>query len=104
MKWKQPHHVVVHDVSEQHQKEDQADLNKALFESHAEIAAANAFQGEQQDVSAIENRNGQQVEDAKVQAQRSHQRDYGKRAFLHGLARFGGDADDTLELLGGKLA
>src|SRR5690242_9984558 len=47
MKRKQAHDVVVHDVGEQHQEEDEADLDEALFERQAEIAAANAFHREQ---------------------------------------------------------
>src|SRR5215469_15741322 len=58
-----PQNVMIHDDSEEHQKEDQADLDVALFESHAEIAAEAAFDGEKQNVAAIENGNRKQIED-----------------------------------------
>src|SRR5205085_2037921 len=97
---KQPHHVIVHNVREEHQEEHQAHLNEAFLEAQAEIAAADAFHGEKQDVSAIQDGNRQQIEDAKVQTQNRHQRDDGKSSLLHRLARFVGYADDALELLG----
>jgi hypothetical protein len=38
-------YVVVHYVGEEGEEEDQADLDEALFEGEAEIAAADAFHG-----------------------------------------------------------
>src|SRR5215471_4980584 len=54
------HDVVVHHVSKKNEQEDQADLDEAFFEGHAEIAPANAFHGKQQNVPAIEDRNRQE--------------------------------------------
>src|SRR5215470_17396064 len=99
MQWKQPPHVVVHDVRKQHQEEHETHLDEAFFEGHAEIAAANAFHGEQQNVSAIKNRNRQQIEDAQVQAENRHQVDRVDGAFLNGLASLYGDSHKTLQLL-----
>src|SRR5260370_38354859 len=104
MNRKQPHHVIVHNVSEEHQKEHKSHLDEALLEAHAEIAAADALQCEQQDVSAIKDGNGKKIENAEVQAEHSHEGDNGKRSFLHRLPCFRADPDDALELLDGDVA
>src|SRR5690348_10446351 len=98
MNREQAHDVVVHDVGEQDQEKDEADLDEALFERQAEIAAANAFHGEQQNVSAIENRNRQQVEDAQIQAKHRHQVDGVNGALLDRLARLHRDSHNALQL------
>src|SRR5215467_5656395 len=104
MKWKQPHDVVVHDVSKKHQEEHQSYLDEALFEAEAEIAPANAFHREQQNVSAIENRNRQQVEDTQIQAEDCHQVDGVDGPLLHGLASLHGDSHEALQLPHGELS
>ena len=38
-----PHHVVVHDVRDENEEKNQADLDEAFLEREAEIAPANSF-------------------------------------------------------------
>ena len=66
MNRQQAHDVVVHNVREEHQEEHQAHLHEAFLEAQTEIAPADAFHREQQDVSPVQNRNREQVENAEV--------------------------------------
>ncbi len=66
MRRQEANYVVVHDVGEEGQEKDQADLNEALFERKAEIAAADALESKEKDVSSIENRDGEQIQDTQV--------------------------------------
>ena len=67
------HDVVVdHDHREQHQ-EDERSLVDPLLDPDADVAPQNPFDDQHQDHAAIQNRNRQQVEDAKVQADHCHQ-------------------------------
>src|SRR6266571_995782 len=102
MNGKQPHHVIVHNVGKEHQQEHQSDLNEALLEGQAEIAAAYALQREQENVSAVENGNGQEIQDAQVKADHCHQVDDVNGPLLHGLASQHGDAHETLQLPDGE--
>jgi hypothetical protein len=78
--------VAVHDEAEDGQEEDQADLDEALFHGDAEIAAEGAFDGEEQDVAAIEDWNWEKVEQAEVEADRRHEKKEREWAVLGGLA------------------
>src|SRR5258708_34849510 len=98
MRRKHPHHVIVHNVCEEDQQEHEADLYEALLEGQAEIAAADPFQCEQKDVSAIKDRNGQQVQDAQIYADQHHQRNHRQRALSNGFARGARNADRALQL------
>jgi len=70
----EPNNVIVHNVDKKNQKEDQADLNEAFLKREAEVSAANAFQGQQQDVAAIENRNRKKIQDSEIDADQGHER------------------------------
>src|SRR5262249_20941571 len=98
MKWKQAHHVVVHNVREQHQEEHQSYLHEALLEAEAEIAPADAFHREQEDVSAIQDGNRQQIEDTEIQAKDCHQLNGVDRPLLHRLASLDSDSHEALQL------
>ena len=97
-------HVVVHDVDDEDKEEDEADLDEALFESEAEVAAANAFQRKKEDVAAIEDGDGQEIEDAKIDADENHEGNDGEGALGDGLTSGARNADDALELLDGDAA
>ena len=45
--------VGVHDEAQDGQEEDESDLDEALFDGDAEVAAEGAFDGEQEDVAAV---------------------------------------------------
>src|SRR5271168_821107 len=47
-------YVIVHNDGEDDQEEDYAYLNDSFFDSEADIAAHDAFNGEQQNMAAIE--------------------------------------------------
>src|ERR1700756_2603961 len=91
--------VIVHDVGKEQQKEHEADLNEAFFHRHAQITAHQAFDTQQQDLAAIENRNRQQIENAQVDADESHQRNNLRRSAVHCIAGNLRDADHALQLL-----
>src|SRR6267378_2694536 len=98
MRRQHPHHVIVHNVREEDQQEHEADLHEALLEGQAEIAAADPFQGEQKYVSAIKDRNRQQIQNPQVHADQNHQRNHRQRSLSNGFARGARNADRALEL------
>src|SRR5258708_3918177 len=102
MRRKHPHHVIVHNVCEEDQQEHEANLNEALLEGQAEIAAADAFQGEQKDISAIKDRDGQQVQYAQVHADQNHQRNHRERSLSNGFPSGARNADRALQLPDGN--
>ena len=67
--------IVVHDVGDKSEKEDQADLDEALLESEAEVATANAFKSEQENVATIEDGDRKKIQNAQVDTDESHERD-----------------------------
>src|SRR5207245_9273714 len=73
-----------------------------LLESQGKNAATYALQREQEDGSAGENGNGQEIQDTQVKADHCHQVDDVNRPLLHGLASHHGDADETLQLPDGE--
>src|SRR5580692_460091 len=75
--------VVDHHHREQHE-EDERCLVDSFFNLQADVAAHDAFDEQQQDYAAIEDGNRQQVEDAKIQADRGGQRHKGSPAFFRG--------------------
>src|SRR5271155_1515630 len=56
-----PQNVMIHNNGEEHQKKHQSDLHKSLFKIHAQVAPHDPFNGQQQNISAIENGDRQQV-------------------------------------------
>src|SRR6266403_1494805 len=100
----QPHNVIVHNVSEQHQEEHKSNLHEALFERQAEIAAANGFHRQQKNVASIEDGNRQQIQDAEVQADHGHQIDGVHRTLLNRLARLYRNPYEALQLPDGQFA
>jgi hypothetical protein len=104
MAWEQADYVVVHDVGEQDQEEDEAYLDEAFLEGEAEVAAAKAFEREEENVASVEDGNGKKIEDAEVDADEGHQRDDGEGALRNGLTSGARDADYALELLDGDAA
>src|ERR1700741_3643036 len=91
--------VIVHDVGKQQQKEHEADLNKAFFNRHAQIAAHQAFDSQHKNLTTVENRDRQQIEDAQVDADEGHQRNDLRRSSVYCVAGDLRDADHALQLL-----
>jgi len=102
--WEEADYVVIHDVGEEDQEEDEANLDEAFLEGEAEIAAADAFEGEEEDVASVEDGNGEKIQDAEIDADEGHERDDGEGALRNSFAGGAGDADEALELLGGDAA
>src|SRR5438874_12884790 len=99
--WNQSNDVIVHDVSEEQQKEDKADLNDALFDRHAQIAAHQAFNTKQENLAAVENRDRQKIQDPKVDADESHEHNHFRWPVMYRVSGNLRDADDALQLLDG---
>src|SRR5438477_408620 len=72
----QTNDVIVHDVSEQQQKKHKSYLNEALLNDHAQVAAQQTFNRQQQNLPAIENRNRQQIQNSKIHADERHQQNH----------------------------
>src|SRR5579871_328351 len=90
--------VVEDDHDGEDQDADEGYLVDALFELLIEIAAKDAFDQEEQDHAAVEDRDRQKVEDAEVQADVGHQADEGHPAgHLNGLVDLGADADGAAQ-------
>src|SRR5579883_2725434 len=87
MKWKPPQNVMIHNNGEEDQKEDEANLNVAFFERHTQVAPQASFNRQEQNVSAIENRDGQEIENTKIDADQNHQRDDSQGTAVHGALR-----------------
>src|SRR5712692_9150613 len=98
MSRKQPHDVIVHNVGKEYQEEDEADLHEALFEGQAEVTATDPFHGKEQDITAIEDRNRQQVEDAEVHADQHHERNDRQRPPPNSFARGARNTHRALKL------
>src|SRR5277367_2410863 len=91
--------VAIHYEAEDSEQEDQADLHKAFLHREAEIAAENALYGQQQNVAAVENRNGEKVQQAQVQADHCHESQERGRTALGSFAGNARDAHGTCELM-----
>ena len=96
--------VVVGDVDDEGEEKDQANLDEALFEGEAEIAAAKSFEDEKDDVATIEDGDGEKIEDAEIDADEGHETDDSVGALGDGLSGGAGDADNALQLLDGDAA
>src|SRR5215213_6972273 len=82
-------HVVDDDEAHQQQQEDEADLLYALAHLHRELHAyepERAFEEDHEDHAAVEHGDGQQVEDAEVQAQEAEHDEDAFPAALFGCA------------------
>jgi len=55
-------YVAIHHEREETEQENQADLNEALLHGDAQIAANQPFDRQHQDVAAVQNRNGEKIE------------------------------------------
>ncbi len=84
--------VINHHYREQYQ-EDERRLINPLLDVQADIAAHQALHEQQQNDTAVEDGNGQQVKDAKVQADRGCQAHQRGPAFFAG--RLSGGATDS---------
>src|SRR5258708_19831660 len=102
MRRKDAEYGIVDNVCEEDQQEHEANLNEALLEGQAEIAAADPFQGEQKDISAIKDRDGQQVQYAQVPADQNHQRNHRERSLSNGVPSGARNADRALQLPDGN--
>ncbi len=99
-----PDDVIVHNVGDEDQEEDQADLDETLLEGQAEIATAKALERKKKDVTTIENGDGEKIENAKIHADESHKGDDGVGALRNGFTGGARDTDDALELFDGDSA
>src|SRR5450631_4491533 len=104
MRWEHAHDVVVHGICHDRQEEDEANLHEALFKRHAEVPAHDAFDSEQQYVSAVKNGNGQKIQDAEIHADQHHQRKDRKRAFAYGFTGGTRNTHHALQLFDGNAA
>ena len=75
----------------QNQQHHEADLQDALFDPQAEIAAGEALECYDRHMAAIEKRYRKEIQDAEVQAEKGHEHEELPCAASRGLA--GGDAD-----------
>ena len=89
-------------------EEDEADegyLVEALLDLGVEVAAEEAFDGEQDDGAAVEDGEGEEVDDAEVEGDLGHEDDDGGPAGgLEGFVDLDADADGAGEGLDGVLA
>ena len=99
MKWQVARDVIVHNHDEEHQEEHQPHLHEAFFERQAEVPPPEAFQREQQNISAIQNWYREQVQNAQVQADHGHQIHHFRRPLMHSLSCLAGYAHDPLQLI-----
>src|SRR5882757_2553414 len=79
-------------------QEDQPNLNEALLESKAEILSANAFQRKQQDVSAVQNGDWQQIQNPKIDTHAGHQQDHRHWTPMDRISGRARNLDDSMEL------
>src|SRR5438105_4954040 len=82
-------HVVDDDEAHQEEQEDEADLLDALAHLHRELHpddAEGGFEQEHEDHAAVQHRDGQEVEDAEVEAQEAEHAEVGLDAPLLGGA------------------
>src|ERR1035437_4083065 len=91
--------VVINSESDNHHDADEADLKYRFLDGEAEIALHRHFHQQHHDHAAIQNRDGQQVEDGQVEADHAHQLEEFGRAFAGGGARHGADADGPRQIL-----
>src|ERR1019366_491857 len=93
-------YVVEDDESEEHQNQDESGLIDTLLDHHVDVVAKDALDEQEQDHSAIEDWEWEQVENAEVEADGGSKAKLGEPAFhLSGLAGHAGNADRTGELL-----
>ena len=72
-----------------------------FFQTNAEVAASHAFHRHDEDVTTVENRNRQQVEQTEIEeADLRHQAEERNPSELGGFARELGDRDRSHQLLG----
>ena len=103
--WQSLHQVVVDDHREEEDQEDERGLVDAFFNPNADVAPHDAFDDQQQDDSAVEDGNRQQVEDAEVQADHRHQAQQRRPAWLaRSIAGSARNANRSFHLLDGDLA
>src|SRR6188474_2074618 len=79
--------VVVDDGDHQHQQNGKSREEHFFLHADAEVAAREAFEAHDENMAAVEDWNRQQVEEAKVEADRRHQREERYPALLRRLAR-----------------
>src|SRR3972149_11993440 len=89
--------VVVDDEHGDQHEEGEAYLGDALFHAAIQVAADGAFDQQQQDQPAVEHRDGEQVEDAEVQADGGHQADQVSEALARRGSREARNADGAFE-------
>src|SRR5690348_8686276 len=91
--------VVVHHEAEDSEQKHEADLDEALLHGEAEVAAERAFDGEHEDVAAVEYRDGKEIQDAEIDAEKRHEEDELGSAELRGFRGHVNDADGPGEIL-----
>src|SRR5262245_59800274 len=67
--------IVINDCDHQHHEEDKSAEQHLLLHRHAEVAAGYALEHHDEDVTAVQHRDRQQIQQPKVQSERSHQRE-----------------------------
>src|ERR1035437_9348684 len=92
--------VVIDGESHYHHDADEADLEHRFLDIEAQIALHRHFHQQHQNHAAIQNRNGQQVEDGEVEAHHAHQLKELRRTFAGRGARQGAYADGARQILG----
>src|SRR5215471_15962398 len=90
--------VIDHENHDQHE-EYEADFEYRLFDLQAQVAPNKHFNEQQHNAPAIQNGNGQQVENCQVQADHGHQQEEGGGPFAGGFAGKLSDADRSFERL-----
>jgi hypothetical protein len=96
--------VVEDDEEHEEDDADEGDLVDEVFEALIDVAAHDAFDGEEEDHAAIERGKGEEVEDAELEGDHGHETDKGPDAHLGGDVNLLRDADGAGHLLDGDVA
>src|SRR5262249_37602655 len=96
--------VVIDDRNHEHHQKDKAGEKHLLLDLRAEVAPRDPLERHDEDVPAVEHRNGEQVEQAQVEGDRGHQREERDPAHLRRLARQLRDGHRAHELPRRRLA
>ena len=86
----------------EHEQQHHADLQGGLLHLLAQWLAGDGFQKEEKDVPAVEDRNGQQVQDAKIYADQGGQGQQVDQAVVRFLVDQLADGDDAAPVRPGR--
>src|SRR6185437_13300631 len=97
--------VVEDDESGEDQETDERDLVNALFELLIDVTADDAFNDKEEDHAAVQDGDGQKIEDAQIERDVGHQADEGHPAgHGDGLVNLLADSDGAAQAADGDLA